>query len=149
MAAKIKGPHLAAAVLCEKVLQEKDGVLSLIRVFDRIIHTVEGPQVPAKMPPVPITLTAFLSFKSGTAKGRRTVTIKVNSPSGARIDGPSLPVLFEGEDRGVNLIVNLALQAEHEGLYWIDVLLDDRVITRMPLMVVYRRISSGTSTASD
>jgi hypothetical protein len=32
------GPYLNAALLCEKVLQERDGVLSIIRIIDRAQH---------------------------------------------------------------------------------------------------------------
>ena len=37
---------LVLATFCEKVLQEKDGVLSIIRMIDRIVVTVSGPQFP-------------------------------------------------------------------------------------------------------
>ena len=30
------GPYLAAAFLCEKVLQEKDEAVSIIRIIDRV-----------------------------------------------------------------------------------------------------------------
>jgi hypothetical protein len=142
-----EGPYIQVAALCEKVLQEKDGVLSVIRVVDRIISTAAGAAPPERMPPVPINLTALLSFKSGFVRGSYTMTLRTRTPSG-RYMSPELamPVLFEGdEDRGANLIVNVNLQADEEGLYWFDVLLGGRVLTRMPLRVVYRPIRMGTS----
>ena len=39
------GPYWATAVLCEKVLEEKDGVQSLIRVVDRITDLDQRPQL--------------------------------------------------------------------------------------------------------
>ena len=38
-----QGPYLSAALLCEKVLEEKDGVKSAIRIIDRVTRTVTGP----------------------------------------------------------------------------------------------------------
>ena len=38
-----EGPNVVAAVFCEKVLQEKDGVLSAIRIVDRFTVSVEAP----------------------------------------------------------------------------------------------------------
>ena len=36
------GPYLHAAHFCEKLLTEKDGVLSAIRIIDRITVTASG-----------------------------------------------------------------------------------------------------------
>src|SRR5215203_5961123 len=36
------GPYLQMAVICEKVLREEGGPLSLIRVVDRVTQTAEG-----------------------------------------------------------------------------------------------------------
>jgi len=46
---------------------------------------------------------------------------------------------LEGDDdRGVNVRLLIQFTAEEEGIYWFDVLLDDEVVTRMPLRVVYQ-----------
>ncbi len=137
------GPYLAIAALCENVIEDKQGVLSLIRVVDRIISTVAGPSSPEKMPPVPINLIAVVSFKSGSARGTHTVKLRPEAPSGIRLEEISFPVLFEGEDRGVNIIAHMGLLAQQEGLYWFDVLLDDVLVTRIPLRLVYQRLTIG------
>lgn len=138
------GPHLAAAFLCEKVLQEKDGVVSAIRIVDRIIVTASGAQPPGQMPKVNLTLTALIVFKSGNAKGSRTVKIRPVMPSGRALEEVLLPMFLEGEDRGVNLIANIGLAASEEGLYWLDVFCDDDFVTRIPLRLVYQRLGRGS-----
>jgi hypothetical protein len=135
------GPYVAMAVLCEKVLQEKDGVLSAIRVIDRIVSTASGPEAPARMPPVAIRLTALLSFRSGIARGSYTVTLRPQAPSGRALPALALPVHFEGEDRGANLVLNLDSVLDEEGVYWFDVLLGEQRLTRMPLRVIYQRMT--------
>lgn len=138
------GPYLQVAVLCEKVLQEKDGVLSAIRIVDRIVMTASGVGAPQQMPPVPISLTALLVFKSGSARGNHQVKIRPTLPSGRILQEISLPMLLEGDDRGVNLIANIGLQAREEGLYWFDIVVDDELATRIPLRIVYQRITQGS-----
>lgn len=133
-------PYLSTAVICEKVLQEKDDAVSLIRIVDRISVTVSSLGSPENMPPIPVNLTAFISLKSGGARGRHTVKWQTETPSGLKLPEQLFPVLFEGEDRGVNLILNLNLIADQEGVYWFDVLLEDRLFTRIPLRIVYQRI---------
>ena len=40
----IKGPFITCACLCEKVLQEKDGILSAVRIIDRMtINLIPNP----------------------------------------------------------------------------------------------------------
>src|SRR5205823_6422681 len=117
------GPHLTAAALCEKVLQETDGIVSLIRIFDRLtVNAIgAGPQ-PLDLPRPTANLTFFVSFKAGSARGKSTVTLRAERPDGMMRDITSGPVLFEGEERGVNIILTLALQFELEGLYWFHVI---------------------------
>lgn len=133
------------AVLCEKVLSEQDGVLSIIRVIDRMTIATTGPDVPEEMPPTQLALNAVVSFKSGTARGRYTIKLRPEDPSGMQLPALEMPVHFEGADRGANMIVTFNFRAEHEGLYWIDVLFQDEVITRMPLRVIYQpqRLAAG------
>jgi hypothetical protein len=142
------GPYVQTAVFCEQVLQEQDGVLSLIRIVDRITHSAVGPDIPEQMPQVPINLRAVITLKSGDSRGRHQVTIRPEAPSGQQLDPVTLPVLFEGEDRGVNLVVQLGLVVDQEGLYWFDVLLGNRILTRMPLRVVYAPTRTADTTGS-
>ncbi len=69
------GPYLVHAAICEKVLQEPDGVLSLIRVIDRVTvnlqtTSVSGIEAPVLPQPLPFLLTFAVSFKSGTSEVR-------------------------------------------------------------------------------
>lgn len=134
------GPYLAAAVLCEKVLEEKDGALSAIRMVDRVIQFVLGSGTPTSMPETPIELTLLVTLKAGSAVGSQEFRMELEKPSGLRAPfGPSLTVFFEGQDRGSNLVFPLQYRATEEGLYWISILVDGRLLTRVPLRVVYQR----------
>ena len=137
------GPYLTAALLCEKVLQEKDGILSAIRIVDRIIATAQGSQPPEQMPPVPVNITALLMLKSGEARGSYTVKIQPVAPSGFRSTEVSWPIFLEGEDRGANVVLQIVFQATEEGVYWFEVNLKEELLTRIPLRVVYQRLSIG------
>jgi hypothetical protein len=140
------GPWLAAAVFCEKVIEDKEGALTLVRIVDRITTTAVGQGTPDEMPPTPITIALVAAFKSGTAKGRSDFRIEVEAPTGLRTPiAQALSVIFEGEDRGANLVLNLQFKAEHEGLYWFDLFLDKGLVTRVPLRVVYQRQETGGS----
>jgi len=134
------GPWVATALLCERVLHEADGVLSLIRVIDRVTHSAVGPQPPLEMPPVEIDLWAVIVLKSDEARGRHTVTVRPEKPSGEQMAATELPVLFEGEERGAAVVLNLKLALDQEGLYWFDVILDEQPtrLTRIPLRLVYQ-----------
>ncbi len=137
------GPYLTAALLCEKVLQEKDGILSAIRIVDRIIATAQGSQPPVQMPPVLVNITALLMLKSGEVRGSDTIKVQPVAPSGLRSPEISWPIFLEGEDRGANVILQVAFQAMEEGLYWFDVTFKDELLTRIPLRVVYQRLAIG------
>lgn len=94
------GPYITAALICEKVLQEKDETVSIIRLIDRVTLTVPASSSPESLPPIPLNLSAFISFKSGNARGSYTVKWRTEAPSGLKMPDQLLPVFFEGEDRG-------------------------------------------------
>ena len=140
------GPWLATAVFCEKVLIEKDGVPSIIRVVDRIMMTASGAAPPEKMPLTTLNVTAFIALKSGFAKGNMEIKLIGHKPSQQVFATTTLPVFLEGDEHGANAVLEVAMQVNEDGLYWFDVLIGERLVTRMPLRVVYQRLMSGPGT---
>jgi hypothetical protein len=134
------GPYVNGAFFCERTLREVDGTTSAIRMIDRITIQQLGGSTLGPTPPAlasnPMPLELFVGLKSGSARGSHLITITMERPSGFRQDVISISVLFEGEERGVNLVSALAFQAEEEGLHWFDVIMEDRLLTRIPLRVV-------------
>jgi hypothetical protein len=141
------GPHLAVAVLCENVLQEKDETLSAIRIIERIIRTAHGPEAPAEMAPFAQMLHFLIMFRSDQARGSFTVGLRPEDPSGHREDTFETSIHLEGAERGANIVLNLGYEFPVPGLYWFDVLLsrggDDEggpeLVSRIPLRVMYQR----------
>lgn len=136
------GPYVQLATLCEKVLQEADGVLSIIRVIDRIIVTAQGSEVPTELPQSNLELTLVVTLKSDDARGRHPVSLRIQQPSSVYLPERTFDVMFEGEERGVNLILRLQLEAV-EGLYWFEVAVNQQLLTRVPLRVMYQRVPTG------
>lgn len=137
------GPFLAAALICEKVLQEKDNVFSVVRIIDRLTHTIQAPAMPADLPKISFQFVVFLSFKAGSARGRHQIEVVSEAPSGQRKPLFNTSALFEGEDRGHNLVVRTGMEFDAEGLYWFDVLVDGSLMSRMPFRIVYQLLSTG------
>ena len=140
------GPYVQVAALCERVLREGDGVISLIRIVDRINHTERGPDPPREMPPVRYPLTIVLALKSGRARGRHEVTITPELPSGETLTPLTQTIQFEGEERGSNMIGPLDITYNLEGLYWFNIELGGHILTRVPLQVRYSRTVTGQAT---
>jgi hypothetical protein len=135
-----EGPFIQAAAICERVLQEQDGAVSAIRIIDRItfISDPDGRPLVATQP-----VWFLIALKSGSARGRHAVSIVREEPSGISAPVLSADLLFEGEERGANLVVQGAFQPEEEGLYWFDVFLGETRLTRMPLRAVFQRLPTA------
>jgi hypothetical protein len=140
MPEELGGPFVAMAVICDRVLQESGGVLSLIRVVDRFF--VSGP--PKEMPPISGTLV--IALKSGFQRGKMYIKVRPRTPSGKALPEQEFPVLFEGDDRGIGIVAPFALVVDEEGLYWFDVFAEENLVTRIPMRVVYQRLAQ-TQTA--
>jgi hypothetical protein len=137
------GPYLKAAVICSDVIEGKDGVLSLIRIIDRLTIASTGPQPPAEPPVHKYPLKIVLMFVSGRAKGSTSVALRVERPDSSTHDVWSGTIFLEGEDRGANLVIGLEMEFRLEGLYWFDVLLEGAGVTRMPFRVIYQRVGAA------
>lgn len=126
-------PYLIAALICEKVLQEKDGSLSIIRIADKLMYEMmEG--APEGARPT-FQLEGLVSIKSGPATRTFNLRVVFNSPSGNKFEPPSSKIVLEGGDHGQNLILKMVIGLKEDGLYWLDVMVDSDVLTRIPLLV--------------
>ena len=132
---ELSGPYLSATFLCDRVLQEGNGVLSFIRIVDRFVR----PRPTEQIPPQPIQVNLAIIFKGGgLPPGNYLVKIRVFKPS---TSSPAVEmgndVFFDGgQDRGMNIVIPFMLLAEEDGLYWIEILFAERLFTRIPFRVI-------------
>lgn len=130
-------PWVQVAVMCQTALVEASGQLSVIRIIDRITLAGTTPE----LQPTPIQLTLVISLKSDQMQGNYPVKVRCTSLQGAETYGQELPFLFEGNDRGVQVVLPLGFLATEQGVYWFDVLIENEIIlTRVPLRVIYQRL---------
>jgi hypothetical protein len=131
------GPHLAAAVICERVIQEQDGGTTAIRVIDRVTFVShEG----SERLPQPIWF--LIKLTSGAARGSGKVRVEVEKPSTERAVVFEAGVFFEGEDRGVNVVLNALFAPAEAGLYWYDVFYGADRLTRIPLRAIFQTLAA-------
>ena len=132
-------PYLAAAFLCEMVLEQKDDVLSAIRIIDTFYVTIP-PNLPPDTKPA-IAITGLLSFKKaspGSEAEKHEVRVKLRSPSGKVVPALTREFNFKpGELSGFNMILNMNLGVEEYGLFWMEISVDDdEPLTRLPFRLL-------------
>lgn len=142
-AAKIGGPFLAAAFFCENILEDADGSLSVIRIHDgmNIVISDEAPaDFPSKDKPFPIRKFFLLTFRSGDSPGDHQLKVVVLSPSGKRTEMVNRTVTLKDVSNGGLNVKNEAMIGVHlSGVYWFDVFLDGKRMTRMPFKIDIKR----------
>jgi hypothetical protein len=135
-------PQVAAAFLCERILQEKDNVVSAIRIVDTFMirKPPESALTPQMIPVVALTL--MVSFKAVGAKGEYVLKLILHDASGKPLVSalqaePSFPMKFSGErkEEGVNVFANFQLPAQTLGSFYFDVLVDGEVVTKVPFIL--------------
>ena len=133
-----RGPFLLCALTCEKVLEEKDGVKSAIRMVDRITRTAVGPSPPREVEPFEHDLTLLIKLKSGSARGAHDLEVRLVKPSGESPPPLMQTVYFEGEeDRGIDIVANMRIKFDLTGVYWFHVYLDGVRLTQIPVRIIY------------
>jgi len=141
---KFGGPFLAAAVFCESTLEDASGKISAIGILDGcqlFLSNDAPPDVPSESQPAALVQNALFIFRSGDSPGKHKLRLVVEQPNGKRIKTAEKDIDLSGPSHGgINLKTNLLLQVSASGVYWVDVILDDKRVTRMPLNVTVQRL---------
>lgn len=122
-------PLIQVACVCEKVLTETDNVSSLIRIVDTYYLTVPAGRKPEDGV---VELTAFIALKSGDVIGEHEVGLRLVPPDSSDRQAQRWPVVFNGGEHGANLKIAFVIPRTVPGLYWLDVLWGEEVLTRIP-----------------
>jgi uncharacterized protein DUF6941 len=136
------GPYLAAAVFCDSVLKGDDGVMSAVRIVDRVTVTIPAdspPDVPSDEKMLLCNIQGLVSFKKGYAGIKHDLKLVMNSPSGKTDIMQHRIEFIDVAHGGHNLRVNLQMAVSEGGLFWMDVYLDGKLMTRMPLLIAVKR----------
>lgn len=128
-------PICVALVVCERVLIEKDNVLSAIRIVDTLCVPPSGERALGQ--PVEFgNLTLLAIFKNAGAHGEFHIQLSSIGPSGANHPIGEAQGHFEGPlQGGGSIVVPLRLYWEDYGLYWIELTLENNVVARSPFRV--------------
>jgi hypothetical protein len=143
-AKKFGGPFLAAAVFCEGIVEDQRKMVSALGVMDGVqffVPSTAPADFPSKAKPATININALLTFRAGD--GPRKHKLKV---VGYRPDGSQMKPMMkfdlafpDGLNAGVNIKTTVTLHVYSSGVFCFDVILDNKVVTRMPLIVSFQR----------
>jgi hypothetical protein len=120
-------PDLQCSLLCEEVRQEINGNLILIGVY----HGARVPEVPVVAP----RICVFNRWTSGL--GQFTETVRLIAPDQMTVlqKAESKFGLQEVTQQATKVVVLGGVKFETEGAYYIEVLVDDVMKIRYPLLI--------------
>jgi len=139
----VGGPYLACAVFCDSVVRGEDGAMTAVRMIDRMTLTIPADtpsNVPSAEKAILANIEGLIGFKKGDSAVKHKVKLVMNSPSGKNQAVMEQPAEFGGEPNGgFNLRLRTTIAITETGLFWLDVYLDGKLMTRMPLSVSVER----------
>lgn len=142
------GPHVTAALICERAIEEKDGTLTLARVIDKLTFQQPPEQGDTVVMLAPTTLAVVLALKNGRAGREYKVELSVVAPNGEVRRHSPRPVYVGGAHNGLNLIAQILFSAQQEGTYNFDFLLDGKFIARAPLLIERQAVAGEAAPAT-
>ena len=141
-----QGPYLTAALLCERVIEEKDGSLTAVRLVDQLTIEPGSSEPNVVTVVVPLRLSLLVSIREGEVDHPYDVSITVLDPSGTeRKLKPAGQMLVAGPVAGGNFIAHLMFSPQLEGMYFFEIELDGEFLSRVPLNVVRQPASTAFS----
>jgi hypothetical protein len=134
-------PSLKVGALCEQVLEQKDGVISIIRLIDRLVITFQGKDVPKELPPGITEVTAVMCWVNGL--GDYEAKVNVKTPDNEIIESGTLPFRLDSLESVHNQVVKMTIPVRVPGHYWFEFILNEEMRGRVPLHVIYQRKQMG------
>ncbi|HUP22387.1 MAG TPA: hypothetical protein VNB06_05545 [Thermoanaerobaculia bacterium] len=114
-------PLVYLACVCEKVLREEGGVLTLVRVVDTFYVAGVPEELPAKVKGG-AEVWAVIGLKSGDLVGQFTIGLQVRNPTGEVRVRQEWPIVLDGGVQGATFVLRMMVEASQLGTHWIDVL---------------------------
>jgi len=133
------GPFLNA-VLCEKILEEKDGLKTAVRILDQLNRgaTGVGQSPPAIMEPFEYPIGLLIRIKAGAARGMYAINVRVLKPNNEMAGEINHPIHLPGpDDAGIDIVLNAEMHFDQVGTWWFDIYVGEERWMRLPLRVVY------------
>jgi hypothetical protein len=131
------GPYVAMAVFCERLDQQPDGTVDVLGVVDGVSLSRDadrGGSAIDEGAPV-VRLLGLVSLRAGDARGRHTLSLRAHFPDGELGATLARPIELTDRSPGATIGFPFELEARDTGTYWFDVTFDDRLLTRIPLVV--------------
>lgn len=130
--------RLNAALLCERVLEEKDGTVSVIRIAERLKIDIAGTFPRGDKVALGIPVVLLLVFKRESEEASEyVVAVTATTPAGREIPIVETELaIVSGRGKGADLILSFTFPVTGHGLYWVSVTADEQLLTRVPIEVV-------------
>ncbi|MBZ5726486.1 MAG: hypothetical protein LAP87_15980 [Acidobacteriia bacterium] len=125
-----------AALICERVIESKDGIYSAINIFDKFeIDVPEGMEVPESFPAP--TVYCMSIFRSPVPLGF-TVVWRIVRPDGVVRESPPERIDILPGKTGHTSVFEISLKnAALTGTYLVEVLVDGRRAAFTPLSIAH------------
>ncbi len=140
-------PLVLVACLCERVLTEADGVMSLIRIVDQ--YTVGAPPETVERLNPPLVITLVLQLKANGHVGKHNITLQLHGPTKSQepqtieIDFPDRPL------SGANIVIQSQVgMVKNFGEMRFDVRFDGEFLTSVPFRVLQAPVEATEGTDS-
>lgn len=146
------GPYVNYAAICERVLREADGVLSLIRIIDQVTVTVMAAASvdltvpPALAPPAPpIAVTFVLGLKSPDPAEAVPIKVRIDTPSEFRWPEFETTTDLPGDEQGAVIVLPMQIPVQDDGVYWFVVEIAGEIATQVPLRISKQIVTQTVS----
>ena len=138
------GPLVGMAVLCQAVQRREDGTMDVLGIAEGVVLEPPPPSDddPLGLRPVAVLpLRLLVSLRAGATRGPCRIDIVGRYPAGNAGPSTAVEVEFTADRPGATVNVPVELRVHEPGVYQFDVLAAGRLVTTVPLTVIYRAAS--------
>jgi hypothetical protein len=135
-----RGPHVAMAVLCQAVQRRDDGTMDVLGIVEGLMLDPPPPddRDPLGLKPVAVLpLRLLVSLRAGESRGPSRLDVVGRFPGGNAGPSTGMQIAFSDERPAATINVPVELEVHEPGTYRFDVHVDGRLLTSVPLRVLF------------
>ncbi|MFT3880175.1 MAG: hypothetical protein QM703_11010 [Gemmatales bacterium] len=146
--AAVSFPYVVAALICEKVLKEEDGVASPMRIVDTLNLNKSATESLDSNHLIRPQLQMFLSLRAARPTKDLMIEVWNITPRGRRDKFGVSEFKFSERPTGhsITAVFPVHIRWDGEGLYWFDITVNGHTLTRAALHINLEAINNGVGT---
>jgi hypothetical protein len=134
-----------SGLLCQYALEERDHVLTAVKIVDQIVFDLPSDIPPDKVNILNLLQVWALIFVKSDGPEDFELEFTGIAPNGQRVNPQRIAIHSKGGSKGHQIRLEIQIDPRSQGLWWFEIAIAGNVVLKMPLLIAASDQSANPS----